>query len=122
MRAAELPDALTSALDELAGLADESDTAVLTALRERLGAARLRVLVVGEAKRGKSTLVNALLRREVLPTGVTPLTAVPTTVMQGTDEGLDVTFTDGRTEHHALSALEDLGTERGNPGNSRRVT
>jgi small GTP-binding protein len=122
MRAPELPDALTSALDELTALADETDAGVLAALRERLGAARLRVLVVGEAKRGKSTLVNALLGREILPTGVTPLTAVPTTVTQGTDEGLDVAFSDGRTEHRALSALEDLGTERGNPGNSRGVT
>ena len=122
MRAPEVPDALTSALDELTPLADETDTGVLAALRERLAAARLRVLVVGEAKRGKSTLVNALLGREVLPTGVTPLTAVPTTVTQGTDEGLDVAFSDGRTEHRGLSALEDLGTERGNPGNSRGVT
>jgi small GTP-binding protein len=121
MRAAELPDALTSALDELAGLADESDTAVLTALRERLRAARLRVLVVGEAKRGKSTLVNALLGREVLPTGVTPLTAVPTTVTHGVGEAMEVAFTDGRTAHCPLSALEDFGTERGNPGNSRGV-
>ena len=121
MRAAELPDALTSALDELAGLADESDTAVLTALRERLRAARLRVLVVGEAKRGKSTLVNALLGREVLPTGVTPLTAVPTTVTHGTGEAMEVAFTDGRTAHCPLSALGEFGTERGNPGNSRGV-
>jgi small GTP-binding protein len=121
MRAAELPDALTSALDELAGLADESDTAVLTALQERLRAARLRVLVVGEAKRGKSTLVNALLGREVLPTGVTPLTAVPTTVTHGTGEAMEVAFTDGRTAHCPLSALGEFGTERGNPGNSRGV-
>jgi small GTP-binding protein len=121
MRAAELPDALTSALDELAGLADESDTAVLTALRERLRAARLRVLVVGEAKRGKSTLVNALLGREVLPTGVTPLTAVPTTVTHGTGEAMEVAFAGGRTAHRPLSALEEFGTERGNPGNSRGV-
>jgi small GTP-binding protein len=121
MRAAELPDALTSALDELAGLADETDTAALTALRERLRAARLRVLVVGEAKRGKSTVVNALLGREVLPTGVTPLTAVPTTVTRGGGEALEVAFTDGQTAHCPLSALEDFGTERGNPGNFRGV-
>jgi small GTP-binding protein len=121
MRASELPDALTSALDELSGLADESDTALLTALRERLRAARLRVLVVGEAKRGKSTLVNALLGREVLPTGVTPLTAVPTTVTHGVGEAVQVAFTDGRTAHRPLSALEEFGTERGNPGNSRGV-
>ena len=121
MRAPELPDALTSALDELAVLADESETAGLAALRERLRAARLRVLVVGEAKRGKSTLVNALLGREVLPTGVTPLTAVPTTVTHGTGEALEVVFTDGRAAHCPLSALEEFGTERGNPGNSRGV-
>jgi small GTP-binding protein len=121
MRAPELPDALTLALDELAGLADESDAALLAALRERLRAARLRVLVVGEAKRGKSTLVNALLSREVLPTGVTPLTAVPTTVTHGTGEELEVVFTDGRTAPCPLSALEEFGTERGNPGNSRGV-
>jgi small GTP-binding protein len=122
MRAPELPGVLASALDELAVLADESDSAELSALRERLGAARLRVLVVGEAKRGKSTLVNALLGREVLPTGVTPLTAVPTTVTHGTGEGLDVTFIDDRAAHYPLSALEEFGTERGNPGNSRHVT
>ncbi len=121
MRAPELPDALTLALDELTPLADESDAAVLAALRDRLAAARLRVLVVGEAKRGKSTLVNALLGRDVLPMGVTPLTAVPTTVTHGTDERLDVAFAGGRTERHPLPALEEFGTERGNPGNSRGV-
>jgi small GTP-binding protein len=122
MRAPGRADTLTSALDDLTELADAADLDALVALRDRLQAARLRVLVVGEAKRGKSTLVNALLGRDVLPTGVTPLTAVPTTVTFGTGEGLDVAFADGRTGHCPLSALEALGTERGNPGNCRRVS
>jgi small GTP-binding protein len=122
MRAPGRADALTSALDDLTALADAADIGALAALRDRLQAARLRVLVVGEAKRGKSTLVNALLGRDVLPTGVTPLTAVPATVTFGTDEGLDVAFADGRTRHCPLSALEALGTERGNPGNCRGVS
>jgi small GTP-binding protein len=121
MRAPERADPLMPALDELAGLADPPDAAAIAALRDRLHAARLRVLVVGEAKRGKSTLVNALLGRDVLPTGVTPLTAVPTTVTFGADEGLDAQFADGHTEHGPLSALDALGTERGNPGNARGV-
>ncbi len=122
MRAPERPDALMSALDELTALPGAVDSGALAALRDRLRAARLRVLVVGEAKRGKSTLVNALLGRDVLPAGVTPLTAVPATVTHGTEEGLDVAFADGRAGHYPLSALEDLGTERGNPANSRGVT
>ncbi|HXW47530.1 MAG TPA: dynamin family protein [Streptosporangiaceae bacterium] len=112
--------AVLARLDELAGDADRDE---LAALRDRLESARLRVLVAGEAKRGKSTLVNALLGREVLPSGVIPLTAVPATVVQatGSDEGIEVAFTDGRSARYPLPALPDFGTERGNPGNSRHV-
>jgi small GTP-binding protein len=121
MRAPELPVDLISVLDELTPLADGADVASLAALRDRLDSARLRVLVVGEAKRGKSTLVNALLRRNLLPTGVTPLTAVATTLTYGTDQHLDVVFHDGRAERYPPTALDDLVTERGNPENARGV-
>jgi predicted GTPase len=113
--------ALASALTELAVLGTEQDREQLTALLDRLDAARLRVLVAGEPKRGKSTLVNALLGREVLPSGVTPLTAVTTTVRYGDDERAEVRFGDGREEKHPLAALADLITERGNPGNRRGI-
>ena len=121
MRAIERDGALMCALDELDELAGGADRETLAGLRERLDAGRLRVLVVGEAKRGKSTLVNALLGREILPTGVTPLTSVATTVMHGTSECLDARFLDGRSERLPADALEDLVTERGNPANCRRV-
>lgn len=121
MRASELPDHLVALLDRMVPLADTADVASLAALRERLEMARLRVLVVGEAKRGKSTLVNALLGRDLLPTGVTPLTAVATTLTYGITEDLQVVFSDGRTERYPLTALDDLVTERGNPENERGV-
>ena len=81
----------------------------------------MRVLVAGEAKRGKSTLINALLGRVVLPAGVTPLTSVATTVRYGDDPHAEVRFTDGHEEKQPLTALPDLVTERGNPGNKRHV-
>ncbi len=114
--------AIGAALESLAALADDADREALAALADRLDSARLRVLVAGEAKRGKSTLVNALLGREILPVGVTPLTAVATTVVQADGEDIEVTFGDGRTERQPLSALADYGTERGNPGNCRNVS
>jgi small GTP-binding protein len=116
------PDApLTSALGELSALSDAAARETLAGLRDRLEAGRLRVLVVGEAKRGKSTLVNALLGREILPAGVTPLTAVATTVTYGTPELARVAFLDGRTATCRLAELDDFVTERGNPGNRRQV-
>ena len=113
--------ALPAALDELAVLGTGQDREQIAALRARLDAARLRVLVAGEAKRGKSTLINALLGRAVLPAGVTPLTAVATTVRYGDDPHAEVRFADGHEEKQPLTALPDLVTERGNPGNRRHV-
>jgi hypothetical protein len=113
--------ALERALDKLAALGTDRDRGQIAALRDRLDAARLRVLVAGEAKRGKSTLINALLGRAVLPAGVTPLTAVATTVRYGDDPHAHVRFSDGHEEKQPLSALPDLVTERGNPGNQRHI-
>jgi GTP-binding protein EngB required for normal cell division len=113
--------ALSAALDQLAVLGTDQDREQIAALRARLDAARLRVLVAGEAKRGKSTLINALLGRAVLPAGVTPLTAVATTVRYGDDPHAEVRFADGHEEKQPLTALPDLVTERGNPGNRRHV-
>jgi GTP-binding protein EngB required for normal cell division len=121
---APVPDSdsgLADALSELIMHGTEQDREQLATLRSRLAAARLRVLVTGEAKRGKSTLVNALLGRDVLPSGVTPLTAVTTTVRYADDERAEVLFLDGHDEKHPLAALPRLVTERGNPGNRRRI-
>jgi small GTP-binding protein len=113
---------IRAVLDQLDELAADPDRDTLAALRDRLDSARMRVLVAGEAKRGKSTLVNALLGREVLPVGVTPLTAVATTVVQAVDEGIEVVFTDGHADRLPPSLLADFCTERGNPGNWRHVS
>lgn len=122
MRGPDGTDPLLAALDELAALGTADDQTALAALRGRLREARLRVLVAGEAKRGKSTLVNALLGRAVLPAGVTPLTALATTVRYGQDEEVSAVSADGGAESFPLAALEDLVTERRNPGNRRHLT
>lgn len=110
---------LATAVNSLAALGTERDRDQLLALLDRLDAARLRVLVVGEAKRGKSTLINALLGRDVLPSGVTPLTAVATTVRYGDESRTEVAFLDGHEEKHPLTALADFVTEVRNPRNQR---
>ncbi|MBO0831727.1 MAG: dynamin family protein, partial [Actinobacteria bacterium] len=115
---------LRDALDRLDKLAEGADRDELAKVRDRLDSARLRVLVAGEAKRGKSTLVNALLGRDVLPAGVTPLTAVPATVVLASpaQEGIEVSYSDGGTGRFPLSELPVFGTEQGNPANCRHVS
>ena len=99
---------------ELLGVAEVRDLAAEGT--GRLQALRLEVAVVGEFKRGKSSLLNALVGREVLPVGVLPLTAVPTVIEQG-EEALVVEYTDGRQEQHPLRQLASFVTEEANPGN-----
>ena len=86
-------------LDELLSLAEglvaETPRRHLAAARVRVAEDRFNLVVLGEFKRGKSTLINALLRRNVLPTGVISLTSVVTTIAAGDAERLRVYFSDG---------------------------
>lgn len=115
------PDAMQPLLTELRGLVPPADAAAVDELTRRWSGHALRVLVAGEAKRGKSTLVNRLLDRAVLPAGVVPLTAVATTVRHGPVEQVTARFTDGAVECLPLERLAELVTEPGNPGNVRGV-
>ena len=116
-------DALDQVLGELRDLAAasplEPEARDLLARRRE---DRLRIAVVGEAKRGKSTVVNALLGREVLPGGVIPLTALATTVIHDRVERVETLGPDAAAETYPLSALADLVTESGNPHNRRGLT
>ncbi|HUA03208.1 MAG TPA: dynamin family protein [Solirubrobacteraceae bacterium] len=112
-------------LDELLLLADgllaESPRRHLAAARTRLAEDRFNLVVLGEFKRGKSTLINALLGRNVLPTGVVPLTSVVTTISAGDRDRLRVYFTDGAVQERPLDVLAEYVTEERNPGNARGV-
>lgn len=113
--------ALSADLMALADLAAGLDRDDVAELRRRLDSGTLRALVAGEVKRGKSTLVNALLGRAVLPVGVVPLTAIATTVGYGDADGVHVGYLNGRLEERGLDALDALVTEEGNPHNWRGV-
>ena len=83
----------------------------------RLRANTFRLSVLGEYKRGKSTLINALLGRPVLPMGVVPLTSVVTEVRFDAEAAATIEFSDGRSRHIPTDALPDFVTEPGNPRN-----
>jgi GTP-binding protein EngB required for normal cell division len=108
-------------LDRLEVLLPEVDRPAVAELRRRLREDRLRILFAGEAKRGKSTLINALLGRELLPTGVLPLTAITTTLTYGDKDAVTVSDLDDRSEVVGPDRIADFVTEAGNPDNVRGV-
>src|SRR5262249_16483514 len=57
-----------------------------------------RILLVGEFKRGKSTLLNAMLGADVMPRKAAECTAVVTIIRYGESPGVRVVFADGSPE------------------------
>src|ERR1035437_5381167 len=81
---------------------------------------RFTITIVGKAKRGKSTLINALLGRKddtVAPVDKLPASSVITRFFPGSNEGAVVRLRDGREEPIEYAHIREYVTEEGNPEN-----
>ncbi|PWU20536.1 MAG: hypothetical protein C5B48_12405 [Candidatus Rokuibacteriota bacterium] len=92
------------------------------ALADRLREGRFYVVFVGQFKRGKSTLLNALIGEPILPIGVIPITAAVTIVRHGERLAARVRFGQRDWEECEPRALATYVSEEHNPGNQKDVT
>jgi predicted GTPase len=90
-------------------------------LAARVSAGRFYVACIGQFKRGKSTLINALVGHAVVPTGFVPVTAVPTVIRFGDQLHARVRMRDGSWQDIDMSDLKEYVTEELNPENKRGV-
>jgi hypothetical protein len=91
------------------------------AAAERIAEGRFYVACVGQFKRGKSTLLNALIGEPILPSAVVPVTAVPTIVRFGETLGARVRLRSGEWTDIAITDIEEYVSEGRNPENSKGV-
>jgi len=120
------PTPLQNSLDILLEIAEaEGIVAIesrLKSLKEKLAAGRLHLAFLGQMKRGKSSLINALLKADVLPTGVLPVTAMITEIRYGETPDVTIIYAaGGLREQAAISTLAEYISEAGNPGNRKQV-
>lgn len=117
-----IPDATLSRLAELAEeLGSDRVKEDAEALAQRVTEGRFYVACVGQFKRGKSTLLNALLGVRILPAGVLPLTTVPTIVRYGGARQARVRFSGGKWADIAPDDLAQYVSEELNPENKKGV-
>ncbi len=96
--------------------------APLSHLVEKIQSPTYEIAFFGRVSSGKSSLLNRIIGTDLLPTGVTPITAVPTRVKNGPVSKLLVWTADGRFVTYGVDRLADFVTEKKNPANEKRVT
>jgi hypothetical protein len=91
-------------------------------LAARVSEGRFYLACIGQFKRGKSTLINALIGEPILPVGFIPVTAVPTVIRYGAQKKARIQFRDGAWQQIAASDLDQYVSEEHNPENSKGVS
>jgi GTP-binding protein EngB required for normal cell division len=88
----------------------------------RLAEDRFNLVLVGRFSRGKTSLMNAILGTDRLPTGIAPLTSVITTVTYGSREQVVLKYDNRILDKEVpLGSLPQYITQQGNPGNVQRI-
>ncbi len=82
---------------------------------------RLDVVILGQFKAGKSSLINHFIQRDVLPMGVLPVTAIITRLVYGPKDHVVITRLDGTKFEIPLDELSAYVTEKENPENKKEV-
>jgi len=94
----------------------------MTELFARLAEDRFNLVVVGRFSRGKTSLMNAILATDRLPTGIIPLTSVITSVAYGSEEKVVLKYQEWSIPKEiSIEHLHQYVTQQGNPGNIQRI-
>ncbi len=117
---AHLKERIIASIESAAALEHASESP-LAELREKLKSNTFNLVVVGQFKRGKTCLINALLGQDILPVAVVPLTSIVTVLTYGDTLKIRVFFNDGSVSDVEFDRLADYVTETGNPKNFRDV-
>jgi len=79
------------------------------------------VAILGQFKSGKSSFLNSLIGKTVLPVGVIPVTTTITRLQYGKRERAVVRHFDGRHTEVDIGTIEEFTSEAKNPANQENV-
>jgi len=77
--------------------------------------------ILGQFKAGKSSFLNSLVGRSLLPVGVIPVTTAITRIQYGDRERATVSHFDGTQTDISLDRLDEFTSEAKNPSNQKDV-
>lgn len=77
----------------------------------------MEVAITGQFSSGKSTFLNAILSKNILPTGITPVTSKVNFINYGEEYKLKITYYSGAQEYAPIEAIADFTDQRKNDMN-----
>lgn len=102
----------------------ESVNNSLIALNNQIEQAIYRIAITGPSRVGKSTLINALLKRkQISPTGMEQTTAVPIQILPGKEDIIIATFKNGKaiTKKFSPEIIKEFASQELNEDNKKEV-
>lgn len=94
----------------------------LASILDQIEDQTFEIAVFGRVSSGKSSLLNAIIGEDILPVGVTPVTALPIHIRWGKDKAIEVSFADKKPLTGNITELPLYATEQQNPANRLHVT
>ena len=94
----------------------------LDTIVQRLESPQYEIAVFGRVSSGKSSLLNHIAGMDILPVGVTPVTAVPTRLVRGDSSSALVYCAETNPRRIDPEDLVEYASEERNPGNYKHVT
>ena len=79
------------------------------------------VAILGQFKAGKSSFLNSLVGKPLLPVGVIPVTTTITRLQYGKKEMVIIRYFDGQQIEVDITAIEEFTSEAHNPANQKNV-
>lgn len=112
----ELKNGILSVMDKIEELSTESDklpqiAGTFTAARDMMENPSFDVVVCGEVKKGKSSLLNAIVGESILPVNVEIATSQVFRIMNSSSESHYLVFTDGTKKSISREELSKYGSQ-----------
>jgi GTP-binding protein EngB required for normal cell division len=79
------------------------------------------IVVLGQFKAGKSSLINSVIGENILPVGILPVTSIITRLQYAADKKASISFINGTLIDIKTDEIDDYITESKNPKNIKQV-